>query len=783
MAGLAVLAGFVAAFASCNAVADTSNVVRNAETVWIRLIPGKPSLDGEVLTADLLLDFSKPIAGLETGASAEVLNTIFTFECAEAAKQMTAKSVIKYAEAVYLLTVVNLPGTTGIAKVTVNRPNIEPTFRLWSFDGQSIVDLEGPAMTSFCFEAGEKNPLLASDAPGALNQSERTVLVMLPIGSNASDLTPTVGVADGCTYTPEGAQDFSDSAAHPVIYRVTEAESGAHRDYEVRVLVQQANWVSAPDIALTAGYGEFGYVITHSNPPADSYTISYIEEHQTEAAVVKAGTELAGSTSTSGTISSLTGATYYSVLVTAHKDDYADCDSAIVRDVALAHVTNPATRLYVKEGGNGNGSSWDNASGNVQTMIDQLGSGGGEIWVAAGRYTPNSVLHEVFTGYYSEYGFFKIEQDGIKLYGGFPAGITSSTSADAAMCRREAGFKADGTLKSWAAACETTLSGDINGDDTYHTTTGFLTDGYEENTMVVVSFNTQNITAAILDGFTVKGSRNGPGIIILSSCSPFLRNLIVTGNRSYGNGGGGIYNRGSPILVNSTIRGNGAGYGGGICNESLDDNTYRAPILINVVIEGNEADIYGGGGMYNGGGGGMPIVPILINVLITGNSANDDNGGGGGINNYEGDSNVIANILINVTIAGNRSSGKGGGIYNRYGTTDLRNSIVWGNDAPTGAQVEGSGFSWVNSINGGGSDPFETSVPASSAPTGAGNYRLKSGSAAVDTGASTPGTPSATYWQAAALGTWDAFWSALKDLDGKPRKVGAAVDMGAYERQ
>jgi hypothetical protein len=50
-----------------------------------------------------------------------------------------------------------------------------------------------------------------------------------------------------------------------------------------------------------------------------------------------------------------------------------------------------ATVRYVKPiaTGTGDGSSWDNASGDIQSMIDASAEGD-SVWVAAGEYKPNS---------------------------------------------------------------------------------------------------------------------------------------------------------------------------------------------------------------------------------------------------------------------------------------------------------------------------------------------------------------------------------------------------------
>lgn len=82
---------------------------------------------------------------------------------------------------------------------------------------------------------------------------------------------------------------------------------------------------------------------------------------------------------------------------------------------------------YVKQGGTGDGTSWENASGDLQRMIDELADNNpqglpGEVWVAAGTYEPQSQLIQG-TGYSASFRM----RDGISVYGGF-LGVDSETS-------------------------------------------------------------------------------------------------------------------------------------------------------------------------------------------------------------------------------------------------------------------------------------------------------------------------------------------------------------------
>lgn len=76
-------------------------------------------------------------------------------------------------------------------------------------------------------------------------------------------------------------------------------------------------------------------------------------------------------------------------------------------------------RRYVMEKaqGKGDGSSWENASNDLQKMIDALattGAGPGEVWVAGGTYKPNQKLMDN-----ADYSVAFCMRDGISVYGGF----------------------------------------------------------------------------------------------------------------------------------------------------------------------------------------------------------------------------------------------------------------------------------------------------------------------------------------------------------------------------
>ena len=241
------------------------------------------------------------------------------------------------------------------------------------------------------------------------------------------------------------------------------------------------------------------------------------------------------------------------------------------------------TIYYVAEGGMGSGSSWDDASGDLQAMINAAVSGD-QVWVATGTFYPDETAGQVNNNRLSSFRM----KEGVKIYGSF-AGVETSLS------QRTPSVIADNP---------SILSGDIDKN------------GSSANNSYHVILNNQNglTAAAVLDGFTIKGGNADAffsavdfcgGGIFNSGVSPTIRNCIFTDNRA--SVGGAMYNfNASPKVINSYFSGNWSTNNDGAGMHNLNGN----PSVINCVFFGNNS-----GGMYNG-----LANTVIINCTFSGNT-------------------------------------------------------------------------------------------------------------------------------------------------------------------
>jgi hypothetical protein len=436
---------------------------------------------------------------------------------------------------------------------------------------------------------------------------------------------------------------------------------------------------------------------------------------------------------------------------------------------------------YVRAGEGGSGESWEDASGDLQAMMDELA----DLRSTVPSYTGPCIVKLAEGTYLPKY---KPDTDGTS--------ISAPGDRDAAFILRPGvqvwgGYSASGNGNRNPVTNITTLSGDLNSDDTSNITTD---NAYH----VVLAVNIGSGT--VLDGLTISGGNaSGTGNITVDT---------VSIGRNYG---GGIHNNASssPVtLINVRVCGNSASVGGGIYNTS------SPLVLVNGVISGNSTTAGMGGGMFISSSSSS-VRSVLVNTVISGNKAVSSYGGGISISS----SVPCVLTLVNAVVSGNSADSGGGGIrlLSAGASLEMRNSILWGNTAPTDPSisissapspvvgysiVQGStGFdtSWsfpgVTDGTGNVADPVTDSIftgwidPVSVTPPNlGGDYSLKGGSPAINAGSNGlyPGNANDTVFPSGLSAEAKAAISAAlqTDLAGASRFNGTndTIDMGAYER-
>lgn len=329
--------------------------------------------------------------------------------------------------------------------------------------------------------------------------------------------------------------------------------------------------------------------------------------------------------------------------------------------------------------GTGDGTSWENASGDLQKMIDELATvnAPGEVWVAKGEYRP---ITQIIEGV--QYAASFRMRDGIDVYGGFAGTETSKAE-------REKGSM------PWNFTNETVLL----GADYENNTAAWANNQWNvtSSSRHVVWFapmsgedNFKSVT--ILDGVTIKGgaANGGEGLAdfatdkgggVYMGLNAILQNCIVTENTAKGDGGG-VYANGDGADASSANAKGGRVVGCLVYNNSsVEDGggvfVENAGLVLRSMITNNSAT--NGAGVYlDKNAENHPEYLILSTSVVSNNTAT----GNGAV--YCNESGVLLqNTIVNndcpsTVDASNPNSSQTGGLYiNKYAY--VINSILWNN--------------------------------------------------------------------------------------------------------
>lgn len=351
----------------------------------------------------------------------------------------------------------------------------------------------------------------------------------------------------------------------------------------------------------------------------------------------------------------------------------------------------PTGRIrYVKPTatGTGDGSSWANASGDLQKMIDELAQNNpqnlaGEVWVAEGIYQPIGWIDND-----KNYTAAFRMRDGISVYGGFAGTETSKND------RLMAGNM------PWQYSKVTILKGASYQDDAQWNTTDTKWNVSSSASRHVVWFapypyqeDNSFTKVTILDGFTIVGGhaqgdtgindfRTDCGGGVFMGVNSYLYNCVVK-ECSAVSDGGGVYTEGGRIMgsliYNSSADSNGGGIfvdNAGIVLQSMMTNcaaTNGGGIYLNrdALWDGKEHPEY-----------------LILSTSIVSNNTNKANGAV-----YCNDGGVILqttitqNATIRSTDLADRNAARTGGLYiNKYAL--VINSVLWNNQLMDNAAAQ-----------------------------------------------------------------------------------------------
>lgn len=284
------------------------------------------------------------------------------------------------------------------------------------------------------------------------------------------------------------------------------------------------------------------------------------------------------------------------------------------------------------------------------------------------------------------------------------------------------------------------------------------------------------IAGSKIDGFTITG---GVGGIDVRSPST-IRNNRIANNTTTGVGGG-IYSAAASLINNNVITKNRASDGGGIVYVSSSatiTNNIEDNVTVNcgggMTIPSNQTETINSNKLLRNSaqrGGGICIGAnsnvVFSNMLIAGNFA-QELGGGVFADSYSNPQFLNSTITNNIS---NYTAANGSGIFPASNAgLIVSNSIVWGN---RGTDIYNTFGAQVTYSILGAATPGVGNVVANPlfSDTAAGNYRVKVGSPAIDTGRTT-----------AASGVTVDLDGVLRPVDGDGRGKGTTGDGSDYDK-
>ena len=377
--------------------------------------------------------------------------------------------------------------------------------------------------------------------------------------------------------------------------------------------------------------------------------------------------------------------------------------------------------IYVSPDGEGNGSSWSNATSKLE-YASYLSSGGNtKVWVKRGTYYGDE------TDPINAFGITPSN----KIYGGF----NGDEGPDFDLADRNLELNA------------TILDGQGTKRVLYQD--DFFSSG----------------TRAVWDGFIIQNGIAGAGAGVYLNDYTTISNCVIRNNTSNGFGGGVYINSSIGVnqsqIVNCVITSNSASMGGGICDRN-------SSVITNCIICNNIATTKGGGiYLYN------TDKPVLRGCIISNNTAVN----AGGVY-ARGECQ-----LTNCNIVMNKATETSGGVFieNRY--SKYTSCIFWGNEANgTPNQMDGTAVFEFCAVQDGIEGEGNINIPAENDGEEPGVF-IRFANPATGTGADFTEADWSIDSRSICLNAGKPGTAGYTtDIVGNPRIQHSRVDIGAYER-
>ena len=353
------------------------------------------------------------------------------------------------------------------------------------------------------------------------------------------------------------------------------------------------------------------------------------------------------------------GNDYYSINDVAGYNN----NEAIVMNIKPLEINADANGIiYVANDGEGDGSSWENATPYLEYATARATDVSKMIWVKSGIYYGDA---ENTSG-----AFFIYKNN--RVYGGFVGNETPDFNLD----NRD--FEANPTIL----------------------------DGQNMHRVVYQTDHFMNYEYSIWDGFTIQNGNSGAGAGAYLCCNSRFVNCNFLNNNANGFGGGvyiisAYYDNATVKFTNCTFENNHGSLGGAMCDMT-------GAHMLNCRFSNNSANTKGGAYYVYANKESK-----IVNTIFDNNSAKL----GGAMYNK----GKIA--MINCDIVKNQAVDGGGGLYNETKYSTIDNCIFWGN-TQNGAQNQIYGTSKFNycAIQGGFSGTNIIDLSSQNDGSDSGNY-------------------------------------------------------------